>query len=377
MKIITKLIYLLYPEKNPRIGNFLSFEDNIPCISLTSKNFDNYKKKSFDALLVYQFTDKLFELVKPGGFIVAEKRVDNIAFFQLKVDNYFFVRKPCDEKNTLSIRAAITWCNLALLFTEDSSIESRILVSQVLKVNTSFLYTFPEKKLSLSEDNTLESFLRKRQQRIPISYILQNKNFMSLPFYVNKDVLIPRPETELIVEYVIKNFKNKKIQGLDIATGSGCIAISILYYLQQAQFIASDLSFLALQVAQKNAHKNNVQNRIYFVNGDMLSPFKKAENFDIIISNPPYISFTDYQDLQPEVKHEPQMALTAKEDGYYFYRDILQKACVYLKPGGELILEMGHLQSTKIKEMIFSPLEFKEIMKDYAGIDRVIVVKKI
>ena len=372
MKIITKIIHLIYPEK--KIGNFFS-HTVASCISLTLENYDCYKKNSFAAILAPEFSENYFALVRPGGFLVIPFReipdLSTVVF-----ENYTIVRKACiTDNDALSIRAAITWSKLSLDFSSDREIESQMLVEHCLQVNPSFLYTFPEKKMTLQQDHLLQVLLQKRQQRIPISYLLQYRNFMSLTFFVDNNVLIPRPETELIVEYVAKTYKGKQIYGLDLATGSGCIAISILHYLQSAFFIASDLSLGALKVAKKNALANEVYERISFVNGDMLQPFRTAKQFDVIVSNPPYISFTDYNDLSPELKYEPQMALTAEENGYYFYRTILQIAHRYLKPGGELIMEMGYKQLPQIKSMIPDELQFKNVIKDYAGIDRVIIVE--
>ena len=372
MKIITKIIHLIYPEK--KIGNFFS-HTVASCISLTLENYDCYKKNSFAAILAPEFSENYFALVRPGGFLVIPFReipdLSTVVF-----ENYTIVRKACiTDNDALSIRAAITWSKLSLDFSSDREIESQMLVEHCLQVNPSFLYTFPEKKMTLQQDHLLQVLLQKRQQRIPISYLLQYRNFMSLTFFVDNNVLIPRPETELIVEYVAKTYKGKQIYGLDLATGSGCIAISILHYLQSAFFIASDLSLGALKVAKKNALANEVYERISFVNGDMLQPFRTAKQFDVIVSNPPYISFTDYNDLSPELKYEPQMALTAEENGYYFYRTILQIAHRYLKPGGELIMEMGYKQLPQIKSMIPDELQFKSVIKDYAGIDRVIIVE--
>lgn len=371
MKIITKIIHLIYPEK--KIGNFFS-HTVASCISLTLENYHCYKKNSFAAILAPEFSENYFALVRPGGFLVIpHSEIPDIP--TVVFENYTIVRKACiTDNDALSIRAAMTWSKLNLGFSDDREIESQMLVEHCLKVNSSFLYTFPEKKMTLQQDHFLQSLLEKRQQRIPISYLLQHQNFMSLNFAVDKNVLIPRPETELIVEYVTKKYQKKAICGLDLATGSGCIAISILHYTQDAFFVASDLSLGALGVAKANANANGVSNRICFVNGDMLQPFRAAQQFDVMVSNPPYISLADYNGLSPELKYEPQMALTAEEDGYYFYRTILQKAHRYLKPGGELIMEMGYQQLPQIKSMIPDELQFKNVIKDYAGIDRVIIV---
>ncbi|BBM85258.1 peptide chain release factor N(5)-glutamine methyltransferase [Candidatus Uabimicrobium amorphum] len=373
MKIITTIIRLLYPEKKPHIGSFSSHIE-APCISLTLEDVHCYKKKSFDAILAPEFSENYFALVRPGGFLVLQNSKESPS--AVTFENYTIMRQPCiTDNDTLSVRAAVLWSNLNLYFSDDRGIESQMLVEHCLQENTSFLYTFPEKKMTLKEDCLLQTLLEKRQQRIPISYILQCKNFMSLSFAVDENVLIPRPETELIVEYVMETYQRQEICGLDLATGSGCIAISILHYLPQAFFVASDLSFAALQKAKENAIVNGVYERIRLVNGDMLQPFDAHQQFDVIVSNPPYIAFHDYENLCPELKYEPQMALTAEEDGLYFYRTILEAAYGYLKPGGELIMEMGYLQFPQIKAMIPKELQFKDVIKDHAGIDRVIIVE--
>jgi release factor glutamine methyltransferase len=185
-------------------------------------------------------------------------------------------------------------------------------------------------------------------------------------------VLIPRPETEILVETALKYANNKKI--LDLGTGSGCIAVSISRLANNAEVSAADLSIDALGVAKDNACFNKAA--VKFIHSDLFSSIN--ENYDIIISNPPYIPVDTISSLQPELKFEPLIALSAGVDGLDFYRRIIVNAPKHLKNNGLLIMEMGFRQSKEIKKIINLAKEFEiaEIIKDYNNIDRVIVVKK-
>lgn len=377
---IIKILNLLHAHTNPKIAKFSFFDVQLSqsTLSLTSENLNSQQKKSFHVIFASSCIHKtIAALIKPGGFFATTTTCNMENFTAVHFEKSSVLRKKLEDKETsftLSIRGALTWGNMLLSFSEDNLLETQILLSFVMKVEISHLYIFPEKKLSLEEDNTFSVLLQMRRERYPISYITKERGFMSLSFAVSSDVLIPRPETELLVEYVCDVFCGKKIQGLDLATGSGCIAISILHYLPKAIFMASDISINALKVANKNAHRNEVKKRISFVNGDMLAPFAKNMQFDLIVTNPPYISEEQYKTLAPEVKYEPKLALTAKNDGYYFYQKILREVGCYLDTEGMLIMELGYGQAKNLQ--IPTCLKVHEIIKDYAGIERFIVVTK-
>lgn len=208
----------------------------------------------------------------------------------------------------------------------------------------------------------------------PVQYIIGGCEFMSLEFYVNENTLIPRADTEISVEYVIDKFKNcNKVNILDIGTGSGCIAVSLAYYLKNVNITAVDISENALKVAAENAGRNNVAEKITFLKYNILNGF--SDNFpelDCIISNPPYIESETIESLEKNVRdYEPLTALDGGKDGLDFYKAIIN-GC-RLKLGGALVLEIGYNQAAAVSELLEKSGRFKniKILKDYGGCDRV------
>lgn len=213
----------------------------------------------------------------------------------------------------------------------------------------------------------------KREKHIPLTKIFNRACFYGLDFYVDKNVLSPRPETEILVEEVIKeinNSGNDKLKILDLCTGSGCIAITIAKNTE-AKVYAIDISENALNVAKKNAetHKVNVK----FINSDLFNSLKK-EKFDIIVSNPPYIRSKDILALEDEVKkNDPLISLDGGEDGLYFYREISKTAPKHLNKNGKIFLEIGINESKSVKKLLQNNFENIKIKKDYSGIDRIVI----
>lgn len=209
----------------------------------------------------------------------------------------------------------------------------------------------------------------KRANHVPLQQLIGTQEFMGLTFKVNEHVLIPRQDTEILVEQVLKVCKGKTV--LDMCTGSGCIIISIAALGDIKEAFAADLSVKALEVAKWNASCNNTN--VHFIQSDMFE--KIHQSYDIIVSNPPYIKTEEIEHLMPEVKdHEPYMALDGEEDGLKFYRIIANDAGHYLNEGGYLFLEIGYDQGEAVKLML-SEHGFHEIqvLKDFAGLDRVVV----
>ena len=195
---------------------------------------------------------------------------------------------------------------------------------------------------------------------------------MGLDFFVDENVLIPQPDTEILVEEVLKISKlyNKKINILDLCTGSGAIAVSLAKYIKDVNIIATDISENAIEIAEKNAIKNNAENKIKFVVSDM---FKNIENkFDIIVSNPPYIETKEIEKLSKEVKNEPIIALDGGNDGIKYYKIIADNYNKFLNIGGYLLLEIGYNQGESVSKLFKN----SEIKKDLSGNNRVILVKK-
>lgn len=219
----------------------------------------------------------------------------------------------------------------------------------------------------------IKSALTKREKRMPLSKIFNKSNFYGYDFYIDKNVLSPRFETEQVVEETLKNLKNsEKIKVLDLMTGSGVIAITIAKRTK-VKVYASDISEQALVIARKNARDNNV--KIKFIKSDVFKNFKK-EKFDLIVSNPPYIPSKDILTLDDEVKkYDPLISLDGGEDGLYFYREIAKDSPKFLKTNGILILEIGEEQRQLIKKLLQKNFEKIKIKKDYNKNDRIIIAK--
>lgn len=220
--------------------------------------------------------------------------------------------------------------------------------------------------------------IRKRAQHIPLQHLTHQGYFMGYEFLVNENVLVPRQDTEVLVEEALSLIKEKEVpQILDMCTGSGCILLSILLEREDALGTGVDLSEKALSVAEKNRETYHLETRAELIKSDMFQSgyFEgKKESFDIIVSNPPYIPTEEIEKLQAEVRfHDPFMALDGKEDGLYFYRIIAKNAGEYLKPGGFLACEIGCDQGEDVKKM-FESCGFSDVkvIKDLAGLDRVV-----
>lgn len=221
---------------------------------------------------------------------------------------------------------------------------------------------------------TYRSMITKRASRIPLQQILGNQEFMGLDFFVNEHVLIPRQDTETLVELVLQEQQSTEKKLLDLCTGSGCIAISLAVKGGYESMTATDLSEEALKVAERNAKAH--QKEIIFRQGDLFTalPQSEAGTFDIITSNPPYIPTAVIATLEPEVReHEPMMALDGTEDGLKFYRQIAKKAGTWLKPGGVIYLEIGYDQGEAVSGLLREAgFDKVRVVKDLPGKDRVV-----
>lgn len=218
------------------------------------------------------------------------------------------------------------------------------------------------------------AMVTKRASRVPLQQILGSQEFMGLDFFVNEHVLIPRQDTETLVELVLEEQKEKNKKLLDLCTGSGCIAISLAVKGGYESVTATDLSEEALQVAEKNAREH--QKTIRFFQGDLFLalPQSEAKTFDIITSNPPYIPTAVIATLEPEVReHEPMMALDGTEDGLKFYRQIAKEAGAWLKPGGSIYLEIGYDQGEAVSGLLADAgFTNVRVVKDLPGKERVV-----
>lgn len=261
---------------------------------------------------------------------------------------------------------------------ETYSLDVEVLLMEVTGFSKPQLYINTEYVLSNEEFNKFEEFFIRRLKKEPIAYIIGKCEFMGLDFYLNNDTLIPRADTEILVEKAIETInKNNLKTGLDIGTGSGAIAISILKYCENMKMTAIDINENVILKAKENAEKNQVLDRILLIKSDLFENI--CEKFDIIVSNPPYIKTDVIEELEDNVKkYEPKRALDGGEDGLIFYKKITEKAKDYLNEKGYLIYEIGYDQAEDVKKiMIENNFENIKILKDFAGLDRVVLGKKI
>lgn len=268
------------------------------------------------------------------------------------------------------------------------SLDAQILLSYILGVNRLDLYLNFRQIITEDELRRYEKLIKARVKKIPVAYLTGEKEFMGISFLVNEDVLIPRPETEILTEVALNkirertNLKEEKCIIIDLGTGSGNIAVSLAKFIENAYIYAVDVSREALSIAEKNIHRQEVAGKINFIQGDLfkaLNKFNLKDKVDVVISNPPYIKTGILGDLQPEIGFEPRIALDGGKDGLDFYERIISGAYLYLKENGYLALEIADDQALAIKEMInkFGGFFDVEVIKDYAGFDRVIIAKKL
>lgn len=257
-------------------------------------------------------------------------------------------------------------------------LDAEVLLSHVLGKDRLYLYVNFDQPLQPRELGIFREAVKQRALRVPVAYITGHKEFMGLDFVVNENVLVPRPDTEILVETALERLKGlAKPVIADIGTGSGAIIVSVLKKHQGATGTAVDISPEALVVAKQNAELQEVDNRLELVKGDLLAPLN-GRLFDAILSNPPYIPGSDIAGLEPEVKREPRLALDGGSDGLDYYRRLLLDGAEYLKPEGFMLFELGIEQAAVMPELAAQSgsLQVETIIKDYAGIDRVAVLTR-
>ena len=258
---------------------------------------------------------------------------------------------------------------------QSARLDAEVLLSHVLRQERIYLYVHFDEPMERNELSKFREYVKKRAQHVPIAYIIGEREFMGLPFKVTKDTLIPRPDTEILVENVLNNVdKDKEIEIVDIGTGSGAIILSLLVNLPKAQGKTVDISSKAIEVAKENAVNLQVNDRCEFFVGDLFAPLN-GNKFDLIVSNPPYIPQKDIATLEDDVKeYEPVSALTDGGDGLSYYRRLLSEGKAYIKENGFIALEIGIYQSEDVKQIAMdNGWKNIKIIKDYAGIDRVVL----
>ena len=244
-------------------------------------------------------------------------------------------------------------------------LDSEILLSKTLKKTRENVLINLDQKINIKNISTYKEYLKRRSNNEPIAYILGEKEFWSKKFNVNKDTLIPRPETELLVDKILKIYQEKQISILDIGTGSGCIVISLLSSLKTSNGVGIDISKNAILMAKKNALKHKLSRRVKFLNKSINNIFSKK--FDLIVSNPPYVDSKDIKNLSDDIKRfEPRIALDGGNDGLDLIKKVIYKSKDILKTKGMLALEIGNEQIKKVsKILIDNNFRIKHVIKDY------------
>lgn len=251
----------------------------------------------------------------------------------------------------------------------DVKTDAWLLLEMVCKIDRNFYYMHMDEDISEEELREYEIAVKKRAEHIPLQYIIGETEFMGLKFKVNSSVLVPRQDTETLVEEALK-VVSPGMKVLDMCTGSGCIIVSILHNVSKVEGYAVDISKQALNVAKENAKLNEVS--VLFERSDLFD--NVTGTFDVIVSNPPYIPTEEIEKLMPEVKaFEPMEALDGKEDGLYFYRRIVKKCGDYLNPGGHILFEIGYDQGEAVSALLkASGFAMVKVIKDLSGNDRVV-----
>lgn len=266
----------------------------------------------------------------------------------------------------------------------DASIDAERLLMYLMNENRTFIYLHRNDGTDENHADAYFELIDRRAEGEPLQYIVGEQEFMGLSFNVNEAVLIPRQDTETLVETALSFAKNKKgsISILDMCCGSGAIAISMAYFLPKSKLTACDISEAALNVARSNAKKNGVEKKINFIESDLYMPVQKKkpmkDKFDMILCNPPYIPSYVIPTLQREIKdHEPVAALDGGKDGLDFYRKMVTDSAVHLKKGGYILFEIGHDQADDVTALLEEEGCYKDIFthKDMARSDRVITAQ--
>lgn len=261
-------------------------------------------------------------------------------------------------------------------------LDAQTLLAEALGKDRTYLIINFNQRLAEDVLSKFQAMIHRRASGEPLQYITGHQEFFGLDFEVTPDVLIPRSETESIIEETIRLVQQNKAAKpviVDVGTGSGCIAVALARELGDARVIASDISLAALRVAGRNAARHNLENQIAFVASDMLDAFAEESFADFILSNPPYVSDEEISTLQREVRDwEPRLALTDSNDGLSLYRRLLNDSPSRLKPGGHLICEMGYTQAEMILAMVDRAVwDEPRLLDDLQGIPRTIVLRKL
>ncbi|OWK36122.1 peptide chain release factor N(5)-glutamine methyltransferase [Fimbriiglobus ruber] len=281
-----------------------------------------------------------------------------------------------------TVKALLTWTTdfLKKKGVESPRLEAQLLLAHVLGCQKIDLFVRSEEEPADADRTTFKDLIRRRVEGWPVAYLIGQREFYLLPFEVTPAVLIPRPDTETLVLEALKLLKGKPAPAvLDLGTGSGCIAVSLAHQSKTARVTATDVSPDALDVARRNATRHGVADRIAFAQGDLFAAVPEGATFDLIASNPPYITPGELAELAPEVRdHEPRIALDGGPDGLAFYRRIAADAGRFLTPGGTVMVEVGWTQEAAVRGLFESRPEWavNASVKDLGGRFRVVSARK-
>lgn len=254
---------------------------------------------------------------------------------------------------------------------------SKLLLMYTIKKNKEYLIINSNEEMKEEQEEKYFEYIKKIIDGKPVQYLIGNQEFMQLNFLVNENVLIPQPDTEILVEEVLKLCnEDKEYRILDLCTGSGAIGISIAKYIKKCNIVLADISNLALEVSKKNVKMNEVENKVKIIQSDMFENI--MGKFDIIVSNPPYIETDIIKTLSEEVQNEPKIALDGGKDGLRFYRNIAENAYKYLNENAFLCVEIGYKQKNKVINILEETKQYGNIYykNDLSGNNRVVVAKE-
>lgn len=256
-------------------------------------------------------------------------------------------------------------------------LDAEILLAHVLHKERIYLYAHYDEPLNGEELAAYRAMVKKRADRLSVAHILGTKAFMGLDFKVSEDVLIPRPETEMLVETVVTAAEGTAPVIIDIGTGSGAIVLSLLHYLPQAMGTGVDISPKALAIAAENGRSLGLDDRVTWIESDLFTQVPPC-TCDWLVSNPPYLTQGDMEQLQPEVRHDPALALYGGDDGLDFYCRIAADSPAYVKVGGHCAVEIGAGQADDVTAIFcrHGAYDHEQTVKDYGGIDRVLVFSR-
>jgi len=264
---------------------------------------------------------------------------------------------------------------------ESPRLQAELLLAHLLNLPRMQLYLAFERVLTPEQVDQFRSLVKRRGQREPLQHIIGSTSFCGLEIAVNRQVLVPRPETELLAEsgwsFLNRLPPDQNLTALDLGTGSGCIAIAVAWHCQRVEFTAIDISGEALQTAQQNAARHGLDQRIHFFQGDGLATVPAGACFDLILSNPPYVPSAEIQTLQPEVRdYDPHLALNGGPEGLDFFRRIAQLAGPLLKPHGKIMLEFGDGQAETLRRVFESQMWIVErLVEDYTQRPRILIAR--